>query len=175
MLRSEHYGSLKFLLASENKTSLFAKFLATISKPGDIYALRGTLGSGKTTVARYFIHSLIEKMEEIPSPTFTMVQIYDALLCPIYHFDMYRLNQPSDSIELGIDEAFAEGISLIEWPEHLGPFLPNNRLDICMYLGRTEISRKIEIIAQNQDWTDRLKQLSFQLNKLGITLNPSDI
>lgn len=61
--------------------------------------------------------------EEVPSPTFTLVQIYETEACELYHFDMYRLDAPEDGLELGIEEAFAEGISLIEWPSKLG--------DIC--------------------------------------------
>jgi len=92
-----------------------------------VIALKGELGSGKTYFARAFIGE-----EEVPSPTFTLVQIYDRPQGRIWHFDLYRLEAPDQAIELGIEEAFASGISLIEWPERLGRLIPAEHLEIAL-------------------------------------------
>ena len=90
-------------------------------------ALKGELGAGKTTFARAFIRAR-GGGEAVPSPTFTLVQIYEIGDVPIWHFDAYRLRDPDEAWELGIEDAFRDGISLIEWPERLGPLLPARRL-----------------------------------------------
>src|SRR5271170_7579662 len=105
-------------------TAALAARLATLARPRDVVALRGTLGSGKTSFARGFIAARAGRALEVPSPTFTLVQTYDLPAGTIWHFDLYRLVRPDDAIELGIDEAFASGINLIEWPERLGDLLP---------------------------------------------------
>src|SRR5271170_6643453 len=111
-------------------TAALAARLAPLATVRDVVALRGTLGSGKTSFARAFIAARAGRAVDVPSPTFTLVQTYDLPDGPIWHFDLYRLTRADDAIELGIDEAFATGISLIEWPERLGDLLPAQRLDL---------------------------------------------
>jgi tRNA threonylcarbamoyladenosine biosynthesis protein TsaE len=108
-------------LHTENDTMHLANVLAQLLQPKDIVFLKGALGSGKTTFARYFIQSLSPKgtNEEVPSPTFTLAQAYTDLPKPVWHFDLYRIESPDEVWELGLEEAFASGISLIEWPEKL--------------------------------------------------------
>jgi tRNA threonylcarbamoyladenosine biosynthesis protein TsaE len=117
-------------LVDEAATVHLARRLARAARPGDVIALEGPLGSGKTALARAFIQSLVGAEEEVPSPTFTLTQLYDCEIGTIWHFDLYRLDKAEDALELGIEDAFADGISLIEWPDRLGPWLPAERLTV---------------------------------------------
>ena len=126
-------------------------------KPGDVLALSGGLGAGKTALARALIQAATnEADEEVPSPTFTLVQTYECPNFEIWHFDLYRLEKSNDALELGIDEAFAEAVSLIEWPERLGGYLPRRRLDILLSHGAGEGEREARLIAHGEDWRERL-------------------
>ncbi|MBQ7412709.1 MAG: tRNA (adenosine(37)-N6)-threonylcarbamoyltransferase complex ATPase subunit type 1 TsaE [Alphaproteobacteria bacterium] len=120
-----------FLSRSEAETTLIASRLARRVKPGDVIALNGTLGVGKTAFCRGFIQSFLPKTE-VPSPTFTLLQTYDTPDFSIYHFDMYRLKSPEEAYEIGIEDAFAEGVSLIEWPEKLGYLLPKKHISVSI-------------------------------------------
>lgn len=114
-----------FTSTSEQETADLARRLAAITKPGDIWALHGTLGAGKSVFARAFVQSLTNA-KEVPSPTFTLVQMYVAPEFDIYHYDLYRLKTPDEIFELGVEEAFYTGVSLVEWPEKMGAFAPRN-------------------------------------------------
>jgi tRNA threonylcarbamoyladenosine biosynthesis protein TsaE len=116
-------------------TAQLARRLADVARPGDLIALHGTLGMGKTAFARAFIRHLAGAEEEVPSPTFTLVQSYDTAVGTIWHFDLYRLTRPEDVWELGLEDALADGITLIEWPERLGSSLPARRLDLILRAG----------------------------------------
>ena len=94
---------------------------------------------------------------EVPSPTFTLVQIYDSASAQIYHFDLYRLEHAEESLELGLDEAFAGGISLIEWPERLGQLLPPTCLILTLAYGEGEQQRTLDIDAP-EGWAERLRE-----------------
>lgn len=141
---------------SESATAGLAKTVSDMAQPGDIIALWGNLGAGKTAFARAFINHLTNHAEEVPSPTFTLVQLYETPRSMIYHFDMYRLEQPDDALELGVEDAFADGICLIEWPDRLGPWLPRNRLDVVIETGETEGARAIELKSESPEWNQRL-------------------
>ena len=117
-------------LADEPATRRLGEAIARCLRPGDSVCLWGELGAGKSTLARALIRSLTTPQEEVPSPTFTLVQSYDGHAFPIAHFDLYRLKAAEEAFELGIDEALDEGVALIEWPERLSGRLPQNRLDI---------------------------------------------
>ena len=114
-------------LANEAATEQFGATLAARLKPGDVVGLRGELGAGKTTLARAILRAAAGNPDLIvPSPTFTLVEVYDTPQGTYWHFDLYRLEAPEQVFELGWEEARAEGIVIIEWPEGLGPLLPNH-------------------------------------------------
>lgn len=143
--------------SSLNATVTLAFRLAPLLRAGDVIALRGGLGAGKTFFARAVIQAL-GGPEEVPSPTFTLVQTYDLAPAPVWHFDLYRLTRPEDAHELDIEDAFAEAISLIEWPERLGPLLPAERLDVHLEFGKGENERLITL-SGSPKWEERLKAL----------------
>ena len=144
-------------LAGPQATTAFGRRLAPLLRAGDVVALQGELGAGKTFFARAVIQAL-GGPAEVPSPTFTLVQVYDLDPAPVWHFDLYRLARPEDAHELDIEDAFADAISLIEWPERLGPLLPADRLDVHLAFGRTETERQV-MLAGGPSWTGRLKAL----------------
>jgi tRNA threonylcarbamoyladenosine biosynthesis protein TsaE len=141
-------------LPDETATAALAAAVAATAEPGDVIALRGELGAGKTTFARAFIRARGCR-DEVPSPTFTLVQLYDAGAATIWHFDLYRLRSPEEIWELGIEEALAGGISLIEWPERLGPLLPNHRLEIALDFAAPPGARRA-VLAGAAAWRSRL-------------------
>ena len=114
---------------SEEETIKLAQSLAKISKVGDVWALFGTLGAGKSVFSRAFIQEL-SKAKEVPSPTFTLLQTYDAGDVEIYHYDLYRIKSREEIWELNIEEALHEGICLIEWGEIIQDALPKNYIHI---------------------------------------------
>ena len=134
-----------------------ASRLAPLLRAGDVVALSGGLGAGKTFFARAVIQALGGPVE-VPSPTFTLVQTYDLSPVPVWHFDLYRLARPEHAHELDIEDAFAEAISLIEWPERLGSLLPPDRHDLHLAFGATE-NERIVTIAGGPTWTGRLEGL----------------
>ena len=141
-------------LPDEAATAALAARLALLVRPGDVIALSGDLGAGKTSFARAFIRARGGD-EAVPSPTFTLVQTYELSRGVIWHFDLYRLKAAEEAWELGIEEAFGSGISLIEWPERLGSLLPAHRLAIAFDFGRSAQSRQAHL-SGGDDWTARL-------------------
>lgn len=123
------------LLEDEAATARLGGAIARVLAKGDAVCLSGPLGAGKSTLARALIRALTSPEEEVPSPTFTLVQSYegqgpDGAALPLAHFDLYRLSNPDEAYEIGLDEALEEGAALIEWPERLEGRLPPDRLDI---------------------------------------------
>lgn len=105
-------------IVSLSELELFAaEFIRTLKK-GDVVYMMGDLGAGKTTFVRAAIQSILGHDEAVPSPTFTLVQTYDSIP-PIWHYDLYRINDPEEVLELGMDEAFDQGITFIEWPQNM--------------------------------------------------------
>ena len=114
-------------LPDERATDQLGATLATRLRIGDVVGLRGELGAGKTTLARAILRAAAEDARLIvPSPTFTLVEVYETPRGSFWHFDLYRLETPEQVFELGWEEALAEGISIIEWPERLGALLPKH-------------------------------------------------
>lgn len=140
-------------------TAAFAERLAGIARPGDVIALTGDLGMGKTLFARSFINALAAlhdlPAEEVPSPTFTLVQPYPMNGVTVYHMDLYRLEHAEEALELGVEDAFAEDITLIEWPDRLGDLLPPDNLAINFLPGASPESRNA-LVEPHGGWRDRL-------------------
>jgi tRNA threonylcarbamoyladenosine biosynthesis protein TsaE len=152
--------SLDIALPDLAATERLAQALAARAGVGDIVALWGGLGAGKTTFARAFIHAWPggAGVTEVPNPTFTLVQVYDLAGTPIWHFDLYRLANAEDAWELGIEEAFTEAISLIEWPDRLGALLPAQRLDLHLSAAANPDARQARLVGHG-DWSTRLESL----------------
>ena len=140
-------------LPDETATADLAARIAAIAEPADVIALKGELGTGKTAFARAFIRERGEP-DDVPSPTFTLVQVYDAGPTAIWHFDLYRIRTPEEAWELGI-----EGISLIEWPERLGPLLPERRLEITFSFGADPGARRL-LLDPSEEWQARLAAIA---------------
>ena len=147
---------LSFVLPTEEDTVALGRRLAHIARKGDVFALFGTLGMGKSVLARAFVQELTAVVE-VPSPTFTLVQSYEASDFDIYHFDLYRIKSPEEIFEIGMEEALYEGVSLIEWPEKMGGFLPQNIIKVT--ITNHPQGRKLCIETKSSDFIERLKCL----------------
>lgn len=117
-------------LNSELETQDFARQCANEAHQGDIFLLSGPLGAGKSVFARAFIQYLMGENIDVPSPTFTLLQTYDAAPCPIWHFDLYRIKTSDEIYELGWEDGLNDTIMLIEWPERLGYLKPAHYIEI---------------------------------------------
>jgi len=154
---------LEVRLPDESATAALAQRLAPLAWPGDVIALFGDLGSGKTSFARAFVNALPrpgggQAAEEVPSPTFTLVQVYERAPAAVWHFDLYRLSRAEEVHELDFEEALAEGISLIEWPERLGALLPAHRLAIRFAFTSGGAARRATLEGGGS-WPARLRAL----------------
>lgn len=107
------------ILATEAETTAFGEALARAAQRGDVITLSGPLGAGKTALARGFIAALGHQ-GDVPSPSFAIVQPYEELEPPVWHADLYRIDDPAEIEELGLDAA-ADAVLLVEWPERAGP------------------------------------------------------
>lgn len=159
MADSAEDGDSVVLLASPAATEALAARLSEIVRPGDVIALSGPLGAGKTAFARGFIQAAAkaagQAIEDVPSPTYTLVQSYPLGTQTIHHIDLYRLESPDEAEELGLDEIFADGVSLIEWPERLAGFLPGSTLFLTLKPGAGPNERQASLTAP-AGWQARL-------------------
>lgn len=140
-------------LADPAATLALGARLASVLTLGDVVCLSGGLGAGKTTLARGAIQAWTGQAEEAPSPTYTLVQIYEGARGPLWHVDLYRLKRAEEAYELGLEEAFASAVSLVEWPERLEGALPRNRLEIA--LEQFGAARRA-ILTGHGDWRARV-------------------
>ena len=146
----------KFVSHNEGETAAIAARIADICQIGDVFALSGTLGAGKSVFARAFIQRLTNA-NEVPSPTFTLVQTYPAKTFDIYHYDLYRLERAMDIFELGVEDAFFSGVSLVEWPEKMESFAPRNMWQVNIEINGD--ARKITISSEDINKQIRLQNV----------------
>lgn len=148
-------------LACENPDATLdaARALAHRLGPGDTVLLSGDVGAGKTHFARGAIASLLDEPEDVPSPTYTLVQTYHGRTGMIWHADLYRLTDVSELEELGLDLAFQEAITFVEWPDRLGPLAPAEALTIHFTAGVDEDSRNLTFSWTAPKWADKLRGL----------------
>jgi len=151
---------------SEPQLLRLGQELAFIARRGDLLALSGELGAGKTTLARAILRSLIGSEEEIPSPTFTLVQTYVTARMPAAHFDLYRLGAPGELEELGLDPALKSGIAIVEWPERAGALLPGDRLDVRLDDNGAAASRRVTLTGHGS-WAQRLDRFMAMRRLIG--------
>lgn len=148
-----------FYSTSETDTKKLGQALALISEKGDIYALFGTLGMGKSVLSRAFVQTFLGDVD-VPSPTFTLLQTYETPNYDIYHFDLYRLKDSEEIFELGMEEAMYEGVCLIEWPEKMGSYLP--RRAITVKITPEGSGRRFSFFAEGKT-AERIKRLEEKL------------
>jgi tRNA threonylcarbamoyladenosine biosynthesis protein TsaE len=141
-------------LADDAATAALAGRVAPLLRAGDTLLLEGNISAGKTTFARALIRARLGREEDVPSPTFTLVQSYDDPEAEIWHCDLYRLTSPDEILELGLDAAFEDGICLIEWPDRLGPAAPKAALRLVL---SPEGEGRIAQFEGSAAWIERLQ------------------
>jgi tRNA threonylcarbamoyl adenosine modification protein YjeE len=126
----------RLLLPDPEATDALAARLAAVVGAGDTLLLAGPIGAGKTHLARALIQVLQraagEPAEEVPSPSYTLVQTYRAGPLEIWHADLYRLDGPAAAAELGLEDAFGRALCIVEWPDRLGPAMPADALTVAL-------------------------------------------
>jgi tRNA threonylcarbamoyladenosine biosynthesis protein TsaE len=145
----------KLDLVQEAATPAFARALAPELEAGDVILLSGPIGAGKTALCRAIIQlrlAEIDALEDVPSPTFTLVQSYDLGAVEIWHADLYRLTSPHEAIELGLEDAFESAICLVEWPDRLGDLAPKTALNFELSYGAQDAARTLEIKTSSPKW-----------------------
>jgi tRNA threonylcarbamoyladenosine biosynthesis protein TsaE len=145
----------KTLETAEDAKALAVAFSVHL-KGGDCLLLSGPVGAGKTHFARSIIQAMMARdgeVEDVPSPTFTLVQVYETSVGEVWHTDLYRLTHVDELTELGLDDAFETAITLVEWPDHLGETRPNRHLDLTFSMPDIDSDvRVLEMQAVGTDW-----------------------
>jgi tRNA threonylcarbamoyladenosine biosynthesis protein TsaE len=144
----------RYRTSSPEETGGLARRIGAALRPGATLLLDGGVGAGKTHFARALIQSLLLSPEDVPSPTFTLVQTYDGTSGEIWHADLYRLSSPDEVVELGLEEAFETAICLIEWPDRLGELAPPDALTL-RFVADGEAGRIIDATGP-EHWADIL-------------------
>ena len=151
----------EIILCDPAATTRLGFLLAGALRTGDVIALSGALGAGKSVLARGIVLALCPDEADIPSPTFTLVQTYEPADGPsLMHFDLYRLESAEEALDLGIEDAFVEAVSLIEWPERLGPWLPRGALRISLAPDDSSPEMRIATLEGGPRWHPVMDQAS---------------
>ena len=147
----------EFILNDVNEMRPWAAEFASGLTAPMVVALHGDLGMGKSEIARTVIQTLRGAETVVPSPTFTLVQTYDADDFELYHYDMYRLKTPDEAFELGIEDSFYDGVNLIEWPEKIEYLLPKKSWKI--YINVVDNIRHFKVIPATEEQQQRLENI----------------
>lgn len=150
--------SLLVPLPDEQATIALGTRLAALLRPGDLVALAGDLGAGKSALARAVIQARAGAAIDVPSPTFTLVQHYPLAGLNVWHADLYRIDDPADALELGLEDAWTDGVLLLEWPDRLGGALPTDRLDIALTVD--DNGARLARIEAGPGWRERAMGLA---------------
>lgn len=142
-------------IVSEDSMLKLGSKLAEVLVVGDVLALTGDLGAGKTTLSRGIIQALCGDIE-VPSPTYTIIQTYETQDFELWHCDLYRLNKPDDIFELGLFEAMEENVCIIEWPDRMGEHLLTSALTIDIQFDHE--GRSLTLTGADH-WTERLSHV----------------
>lgn len=149
------------MLSSPQETADLATQIAAALSPGDCLLLEGPIGAGKTHFARHLIQSLLHSPEDVPSPTFTLVQTYDVPSGELWHADLYRLTSLDEIEELGLTEAFDTAICLIEWPDRLAELTPHHALHLRFELCADNVdSRNLTFTWTDSKWHTLIDRIS---------------
>ncbi|MEQ8814724.1 MAG: tRNA (adenosine(37)-N6)-threonylcarbamoyltransferase complex ATPase subunit type 1 TsaE [Thalassobaculum sp.] len=142
-------------------TERLAGKVAALARPGEAVLLSGPLGAGKSAFARAFVRAWLgDPAAEVPSPTFTLVQPYDGPRGSVWHCDLYRLGDPDELAELGIEQGLAEAVLLVEWPDRLGPWVPVDRLELALEMcQQAEDARRATLVGFG-GWAGRIRALA---------------
>ena len=151
--------SASILLNTPELTCQLAQRIGTKLVPGDIVFLAGNVGAGKTHFARCLIRSLLDEPEDVPSPTYTLVQTYDCSAGEIWHADLYRLTDVSEIDELGLIQAFSDAICLVEWPDRLGEQAPADALTLLLEAPNGDDTRIATASWEDPYWTEKLQKV----------------
>ena len=146
-------------LPTEADTAALGAAIAAALRAGEAVCLSGLLGAGKSVLARGLVRALTTPDEEVPSPTFTLVQTYAGPRFPLAHLDLYRLTDPEEAWELGLDEALEVGAAVIEWPERLGGRLPLDRLEVGLRADPEAADSRLARLRPFGSWTGRVDRL----------------
>lgn len=147
----------RLTLPTPDATEALARVLGARLRPGDVLLLSGGIGAGKTHFARALVQSLLQTPEDVPSPTFTLVQEYDTRSGPLWHADLYRLTGPQEIVELGLLDAFEDAICLVEWPDRLQDLAPASALHLTFRTVGDGDTRTLTIGWSDPEWDERLK------------------
>ena len=146
---------------SPEQTQALAQEIAPLLVPGDTILFEGEIGAGKSLFCRALIHArlaLLDRYEDVPSPTYTIVQTYDVGDTEIWHSDLYRLTDVTEIIELGLEEAFEKAVCLVEWPDRLADLSPKSALSCQMEMNEVEGQRRVKFSWTDPRW-EKLTQL----------------
>jgi tRNA threonylcarbamoyladenosine biosynthesis protein TsaE len=144
-------------LADPDQTCALARALAPRLDPGDVLLLSGQIGAGKSHFARCLILASLDTPEDVPSPTYTLVQSYPGRRGEIWHADLYRLTDISEIEELGLIDAFSDAICLVEWPDRLGDLAPGSALYLQLEAPAPDDTRVLSLSWSDPSWDQKLK------------------